>query len=222
MPHRQAIDLKAFWWCLTDYHMWPIYLLGLTWLLPQVPMSQYLTLILKDAGYGTFTTNLLSIPAYCFFILNLLFWCFLSEKINERFLLCTASQFFVLPCLLALELLPPARSPWTTWILSALIYAEPYVHPVIVAITSRNAGTVRTRTVASALYNMMVQTSNIIGSNVSVSVHYAGGVSFADVTWTDLPHTRQSQLLHWQQSAVGTCGIQHLRVCGRKDFLCKS
>lgn len=33
--------------------------------------------------------------------------------------------------------------------------------------TSRNAGSVRTRTVGSALYNMCVQTSNIISSNVS-------------------------------------------------------
>ena len=33
--------------------------------------------------------------------------------------------------------------------------------------TSRNAGSVRTRTVGSALYNMAVQTSNIISSNVS-------------------------------------------------------
>ena len=48
--------------------MWPIYLLGLSWLLPTVPMTQYLTLVLKDAGYGTFETNLLTIPAYCFFI----------------------------------------------------------------------------------------------------------------------------------------------------------
>ena len=37
-----------------------------------------------------------------------------------------------------------------------------------VAMTSRNAGSVRTRTVGSALYNMCVQTSNIISSNVSL------------------------------------------------------
>jgi len=35
-----------------------------------------------------------------------------------------------------------------------------------VAITSRNAGTVRTRTVASALYNMTVQAGSIISSNI--------------------------------------------------------
>lgn len=37
----------------------------------------------------------------------------------------------------------------------------------LVAITSRNAGSVRTRTVGSALYNMTVQAGSIISSNVS-------------------------------------------------------
>jgi hypothetical protein len=39
----------------------------------------------------------------------------------------------------------------------------------VVAITSRNAGTVRTRTVGSSLYNMAVQTSNIISTQVRIS-----------------------------------------------------
>jgi len=43
---------------------------------------------------------------------------------------------------------------------------HPYVHAILVAITSRNAGTVRTRTVASAFYNMCVQASSIISSNI--------------------------------------------------------
>lgn len=92
---------------------------------------------------------------------------------------------WALPLLIALEVLPPDRNPWVTWTLSILLYAMPYFHAVIVATTSRNAGSVRTRTVgmylvkqkseakraktgeASAIYNMTVQASNIIGNNVS-------------------------------------------------------
>jgi hypothetical protein len=128
---------------------------------------QYITLNLKAAGFTTFEVNLLTIPAYVIFIINLLVLTWLSEKLNERFLLASISQIWVLPLLIALESLPATRSHWVTWILSVLLFAQPYAHAIIVAITSRNAGTVRTRTVASALYNMSVQTSSIIGSNVS-------------------------------------------------------
>lgn len=167
MHNRQALTLRMFWECLSDWHMWPIYLIGLSWMLPSNPMNQYITLTLKSAGFGTFETNLLTIPAYVIFIVGLLFWTWLSEKLDERFLLATVSQLWVLPLLIALLCLPTHRSPWVSWILAILLYAQPYVHAILVAITSRNAGSVRTRTVASAIYNMCVQASNIIGSNVS-------------------------------------------------------
>ena len=47
-----------------------------------------------------------------------------------------------------------------------MIVGHPYVHAILVAITSRNAGTVRTRTVASAIYNMTVQAGSIISQNI--------------------------------------------------------
>ena len=135
--------------------MWPIYAIGLSWLLPTVPMQGYISYNMIQVGFGTFQTNLLLIPAFTLFIIGLLFWTWLSEKLNERFLLATISQFWMIPCLIAFITLPSSRSPWTNYALSVLTYAEPYFHAVFVAITSRNAGSVRTRTVASALYNMV-------------------------------------------------------------------
>jgi hypothetical protein len=76
------------------------------------------------------------------------------------------SQVWALPLLIALEVLSEGASPWSRWVLSTLLVGHPYVHAILVAITSRNAGTVRTRTVASALYNMTVQASNIISQNI--------------------------------------------------------
>ena len=41
-------------------------------MLPTVLQHNYMTLILKEAGYGTFQANLLTIPAYFLFTVNLL------------------------------------------------------------------------------------------------------------------------------------------------------
>lgn len=131
-------------------------------------MTAYLTLQLKAAGFGTFETNLLTIPAYVLFIVQLLFWTWVSEKTDQRFLTGLVSQIWALPILIALETINSQTGAWVKWALSTLLVGAPYVHAIIVAITSRNAGSVRTRTVASALYNMCVQASSVIGSNVSV------------------------------------------------------
>ena len=169
MHNRQAINWSNFWLCLTDRHMWPIFLLGLSWLIPAQPATQYLTLIIKSNGFSTFQTNLLSIPAYVLFIINLLVWTRLSEWLNERFLLACAFELWALAPLVALEVLPAGNSGtlrWGRYACTVLLYASPYFHAVLVAITSRNAGSVRTRTVASAIYNMSVQASNIIGTQI--------------------------------------------------------
>lgn len=166
MHNRQGLSLPLFWEAPTDYDMWPIYLLGLTWLIPTQPMTQHLTLQLKSVGFDTFETNLLTIPGYMLFILGLLFWTWLSEKTNQRFLTALVSQLWAFPLLVAVAVLPEGAGPWTRWAISTLLVGHPYVHAILVAITSRNAGSVRTRTVASALYNMCVQASSIIASNV--------------------------------------------------------
>lgn len=166
MHNRQAITLEMLWHCLKDVEMWPIYIVGLTWLTPTKPLEQYLTLQLKAVGFGTFETNLLTIPAYVIFILNLLFWTWLSERLNSRLLVCLAAPLWNFPLLIALEVLPANSSKWATWALSVLVVGSPYVHAILVAVVSRNAGAVRTRTVSTALYNMAVQLSSVIGTQV--------------------------------------------------------
>ncbi|KXT13338.1 hypothetical protein AC579_6037 [Pseudocercospora musae] len=166
MHNREGLSLGMLWQCLRDYHMWPIYLIGLSWTIPNTPPTAYLTLNLKALGFGTFETNLLTIPAYVIFIIHLVFWTWLSEKINQRFLLGIIGQLWTLPLLITLEVLPADSSHWGKWAISTLLVGYVYVHAILVAITSRNAGTVRTRTVASALYNMAVQTSSIVSSQI--------------------------------------------------------
>ena len=168
MHNRQAVTPKLLWMALQDWEMLPIYVIGLTFLIPTIPLQQYLTLILESAEFTRFQVNLLTIPAYTLFILNLLFWTRVSENINQRFLVAIISQIWVLPLLVIAETLPAGAGKWVKWSVASLIVGSPYVHAIHVAITSRNAGSVRTRTVASALYNMFVQASSIIGTNVGI------------------------------------------------------
>lgn len=63
MHNRQAVDLKLLWKSITDFDLWPIYIIGLTFQIPTGPPDQYLTLILRSLGFDTFDTNLLSIPS---------------------------------------------------------------------------------------------------------------------------------------------------------------
>ncbi|KKY22824.1 putative phthalate transporter [Phaeomoniella chlamydospora] len=170
MHNRQAVTPKLLWSSLADWEMWPMYIIGLSFLIPVQPVTAYLTLNLKALGFGIFATNLLTIPAYVLFIINLLFWTSVSERTDQRFLTGLVSQIWVFPLLLALEWMPDNTNAWVKYMFSILIVGSPYVHAINVAITSRNAGSVRLRTVASALYNMFVQASNLISSNVRIDL----------------------------------------------------
>jgi len=166
MHNRQALSIRDIWNSLCDYDMWPIYILGLTWGLPVGPPTAYLTLSLRNLGFNTFQTNLLTIPAYVLFIGQILFFTWLSEKLNERLLICLSTQIWALPLLIALEVIPTTASNWTRYAILVLLVGYPYIHAILVALASRNANSVRTRTVASALYNVFVQLCNIVYSNI--------------------------------------------------------
>ncbi|QKX54289.1 uncharacterized protein TRUGW13939_01374 [Talaromyces rugulosus] len=166
MHNRQGLTLKLLWDSLMDYDLWPLYVISLTLLIPTQPVTAYLTLNLKALGFDTFETNLLTIPAYVLFLIQLVFWVWVSEKINNRQAIVLFYSFWCLVLLLALELLPSTAGPWAWYAVTMLIVGYPYIHAINVSLTSRNAGSVRTRTVGSAMYNMICQASTIIGSNI--------------------------------------------------------
>ncbi|KAJ5827336.1 hypothetical protein N7447_004099 [Penicillium robsamsonii] len=166
MHNRQAVTPRRLWESLKDYHMWPIYSLGLIWMIPSSPSQNYLTLQLRSQGFTTFQTNLLTIPAAVIAIISMTSITWVAERTNQRLLWGVAVELWNLALLIALELLPQKSMPWPRWVILTLLVGGPNIHPVIVALTSRNAGSVRTRTVASALYNMSIQVSSIAGANV--------------------------------------------------------
>ncbi|KAL8780114.1 MAG: hypothetical protein Q9194_001084 [Teloschistes cf. exilis] len=132
MDTRQAVTPRLLWAALTDYDMWPIYLLGFTWTTPNQCVVAYLTLILRSLKFDPFETNLLTVPAWTLFILQLLFWTWLSERINNRYIIILACQLYMLPVLIGLETLGGGQThAWARYALSVMMVGFPYVHAII-------------------------------------------------------------------------------------------
>jgi hypothetical protein len=88
---------------------------------------------LKSIGFNTFQTNLLTIPSYVLFILQLLFWTWLSEKLNQRLVIGLISQLWAFPLLIALETLPATfhGAKWARFALTSLLVGYPYAHAML-------------------------------------------------------------------------------------------
>jgi MFS family permease len=70
MNNRQAVDLRGIWAAVTNVDLWPIYLLGITAFIGFQPTANYMSLILTEMGYTVLEANLLAIPGYTLFTLN--------------------------------------------------------------------------------------------------------------------------------------------------------
>lgn len=131
MHNRQGLTLRLLWSALSDWDLWPIYLYGFTLLIPVRPIDQYLTINLKALGFDTFQANLLTIPGYVLFLIQLVFWSRVSERWNNRMLIVFLYSVWVFPLVLALELMPAGSSPWKWYAVTALIVGYPYVHSIL-------------------------------------------------------------------------------------------
>lgn len=167
MHNREPITPKKLLQSILDYDLWPIYIIGLIAYVPMNQVTAYLTLTLKQLGWSTFDVNLLTIPYNVIQIILLLFTTWVTEKVNERSLVCLSYPIFASPLLIALRWWPGSMvNPWGTWIICTLILGAPYIHAICVAWVSRNSNAIRTRGVSSAVYNIFVQLGSVIGSNV--------------------------------------------------------
>lgn len=92
MHNRQPLTLKMIWQSTMDYHLWPIYLIGLMFGIPAVPVKQYLQLSFKQLGYSTIQANLLTIPSTAINVINCVLIAVLSELVNNRSFVCMAED----------------------------------------------------------------------------------------------------------------------------------
>ncbi|KAK0638485.1 major facilitator superfamily domain-containing protein [Cercophora newfieldiana] len=166
MNNRQAVGPKRLWKAIQDWEMWPLYIIGLTAYIPPSPITTYLSLILRNLGFNVFQSNLLVIPGQFLFAVQLLIVTWISKKFNERSIVSSLSNIWMFPWFVALVALGAKASPWTRYALLTGIQSYPYCHAILVGWNARNSNAVRTRAVSAALYNMFVQSGNIIASNI--------------------------------------------------------
>ena len=167
MHNREGISPKMLWQSLCDFDLWPLYLIGLTFAIPIQPSELYFTLTLRNLAFGTYASNLLTIPASMMATVNMFICTTIFERFNQRWLYGVWSQVWAIPCLIALEYMPwGAWYRWAWWSAITVLIGYPYPHAMQVAWCSRISNSVRTRTVSAALYNMLVQAHGIISANV--------------------------------------------------------
>lgn len=167
MHNREPISLQLLWQSVTDYDLWPLYLLGLNFETPLTTPQQYLTLNLRGFGFSTLTTNLLVVPSQVGHIITMLLFAYFAEVVGQLWLFGLLAQFWILPMLTIIYTHDlNAMNPWQAWGILSVLLACPNVHAIQVGWNSRNSNSVRSRTVSAALYNMSVQTSGIIASQI--------------------------------------------------------
>ncbi|KAL1963588.1 hypothetical protein VTN77DRAFT_8033 [Rasamsonia byssochlamydoides] len=177
MHNRQPITPKLLWQSMSDYDLWPLYLIGLNFQTPMTPPSQYLTLSLKGLGFGTFTTNLLVIPSVVGSIITMVTFTYLAEAVGNLAIFGLLAQLWALPFLVYLYVVDiNSINRWTAFAIMTVLLAYPSTHAIQVGWNSRNSNSVRSRTVSAALYNMACQTSGIIASNI-----YRAGNLFSSI-----------------------------------------
>ncbi|KAL3422789.1 phthalate transporter [Phlyctema vagabunda] len=167
MHNREPITPRLLWKSICDYDLWPLYILGLCFQLPVTTPSQYLTLSLKGLGFGTFNTNLLVIPSNVLHMITMLALTYTAEIWGELTLTSMLGQIWALPFVIYIYVVDiNSINKWTAWGIMTVFLSYPSAHPILVAWNSRNSNAVRSRTVSAALYNMFVQASGIIASNI--------------------------------------------------------
>ncbi|KAJ0331380.1 hypothetical protein COL5a_002921 [Colletotrichum fioriniae] len=125
MHNRQAITPKLLLKSLADWELWPIYIFGLLWEIPAGPPDQYLTLTLRNLGFNTNDTNLLSIPPQFLGAIFMLIMTYLSEIWDTRALFGAFTQLWYLPNLIAMAVLPADASPWAQYAVVTVLLSYP-------------------------------------------------------------------------------------------------
>ncbi|TID15803.1 hypothetical protein CANINC_004332 [Pichia inconspicua] len=167
MHNRQGITPKMLFQAIGDWHLWPMYLIGIVAYVPESTLSSYMTLLLRGMGFNVFHTNLLCIPFNVLKLVVLLSMSWLNERVGNIFGLALIQPLWTTICVGILRFWGGTMvNKWGTYVVLTIMLGDPYIHAMMVSACSRNSSSIKTRTVSASLYNMFVQAGSIVASNI--------------------------------------------------------
>jgi predicted MFS family arabinose efflux permease len=84
MHNRQPLTFKMIGKSCMDWHLWPVYLIGVLMWIPVTPVSYYLQLSFRQLGFSTIQANLLAVPYGVLSIINVVLIALISELFDNR------------------------------------------------------------------------------------------------------------------------------------------
>jgi sugar phosphate permease len=173
MNNRQAVGFKELWSTIMDWDLLPIYSIRIFGDIGVSPVGTYLTLTLRQLGFSTFNTNLLTIPTNILAIFTMLALTWFSDRFKKggNSIANYIQSIWMLPFLFLLRFWPGAQlnsegQVWPTYVLITLVLAYPCAEPITITWCSVNANAVRTRAVSAAIVNVFSQLANVASANI--------------------------------------------------------
>ncbi|ESW96028.1 hypothetical protein KL918_003590 [Ogataea parapolymorpha] len=167
MNNRQGVTTSNLIYALLDYNMYPLYIIGILAYIPLNLLTSYMTLVLKNLGFTTLNAVLLTVPYSFIHIILLIAITWLSEKVNERSLVCCLFALYEIPLVGVLAFWKDSMvNKWGTWAVCTLILGLPYIHAICLSWVSRNSRSLKTRSVSTSLYYMCAQIGSLISANI--------------------------------------------------------
>lgn len=126
MHNRQPVTPKLLWKSMRDFDLWPLYIIGLLFQIPETTPSQYLTLTLKGIGFDTLHTNLLVIPSTVFHIITMLGLTYVAEIWGELTLTALIGQIWALPFVVYIYMVDITKiNKWKAFGIMSLLISYP-------------------------------------------------------------------------------------------------
>lgn len=166
MHNRQAITIPMLWRSLKDYDLWPVYLIGIMFEIPQSPPKGYLQISLKALNFNKFQITLLGIPPTIFGAINMLWIAWIAEYWHQLTFLGIFTQLWMLPLLIVEYTSAGTISNWGQYVVMMFLIGQPSMQAPLVSWCSELSNTVRTRAVSASAFNIMIQLSGIASSNI--------------------------------------------------------